>query len=89
LLRRPRSTWTGGSVPPARRPRQRQLTCAELDARPGAARPLHGVTNGLSQTLFGATWPEIYGTAHLGAIRSTIMAVLVIASAIGPASAAA
>jgi MFS family permease len=46
---------------------------------------LYGVTNGLSLTMFGATWPEIYGTAHLGAIRSVIMAVLVVASAIGPA----
>ncbi len=46
---------------------------------------LYGVTNGLSLTLFGATWPEIYGTAHLGAIRSAIMAILVVASAVGPA----
>lgn len=45
---------------------------------------LYGVTNGLSLTLFGATWPEIYGTAHLGAIRSAVVAVLVVASAIGP-----
>lgn len=29
-------------------------------------------------------WPEIYGTAHLGAIRSVVVAVMVLASAMGP-----
>ncbi|TDQ53284.1 MFS transporter [Actinorugispora endophytica] len=45
---------------------------------------LYGVTNGLSLGLFGAVWPEMYGTAHLGAIRSVVVAVLVFASAAGP-----
>ncbi|MFC8372911.1 MFS transporter [Streptomyces sp. NPDC057238] len=45
---------------------------------------LYGVTNGLSLTLFGAVWPEVYGTRHLGAIRSVVVAVLVFASALGP-----
>lgn len=45
---------------------------------------LHGVSNGVSNTLFGALWPEIYGTRHLGAVRSLIMAAMVIASALGP-----
>lgn len=45
---------------------------------------LYGVTNGLSLSLFGATWPEMYGVDHLGAIRSVVMAVLVFASAAGP-----
>lgn len=45
---------------------------------------LYGVSNGFSLSLFGATWPEIYGVGHLGAIRSVVMAVLVFASAAGP-----
>lgn len=45
---------------------------------------LHGVSNGISNTLFGAIWPEVYGTLHLGAVRSLIMAAMVIASALGP-----
>jgi MFS family permease len=45
---------------------------------------LHGVSNGISNTLFGALWPEVYGTRHLGAVRSLIMAAMVIASALGP-----
>lgn len=45
---------------------------------------LHGVSNGFSNTLFGALWPEVYGTRHLGAVRSLIMAAMVIASALGP-----
>ncbi|WP_033440587.1 MFS transporter [Saccharothrix sp. NRRL B-16314] len=45
---------------------------------------LYGVTNGVSLSLFGATWPEIYGVDHLGAIRSVVVAILVFASAAGP-----
>ncbi|MFT5893446.1 MAG: MFS family permease [bacterium] len=45
---------------------------------------LHGISNGISNTLFGAIWPEVYGTLHLGAVRSVIMAAMVIASALGP-----
>ncbi len=45
---------------------------------------LHGISNGISNTLFGALWPEVYGTRHLGAVRSLIMAAMVIASALGP-----
>ncbi|GAB3440888.1 MFS transporter [Actinophytocola sediminis] len=63
------------------------ILLSTVDAQWGlfAFMALYGVTNGLSLTMFGATWPEIYGTAHLGAIRSVIMAVLVVASAVGPA----
>ena len=43
-----------------------------------------GLTNGLALTVFGALWPEIYGTAHLGAIRSFITAIFVLATAAGP-----
>ena len=45
---------------------------------------LIGVSNGLSTTLFGAVWPEIYGLKHLGAIRSLIVAASVFGSAAGP-----
>ncbi len=43
-----------------------------------------GVSYGISSTLFGAIWPEIYGTLHLGAIRSVTVAMMVFASAMGP-----
>ncbi|WP_206442225.1 MFS transporter [Streptomyces boncukensis] len=45
---------------------------------------LYGVTNGLSLSLFGATWPEVYGVGHLGAIRAVVVAVVVCAAAVGP-----
>ncbi|MFI0845459.1 MFS transporter [Mesorhizobium sp. IMUNJ 23232] len=45
---------------------------------------LIGVSNGLSTTLFGAVWPEIYGLKHLGSIRSLIVSASVLASAAGP-----
>ncbi|GHC81887.1 MFS transporter [Nocardiopsis terrae] len=48
---------------------------------------LYGVTNGLSLSLIGTVWPEVYGVAHLGAIRSNIVVVLVLASAAGPGAA--
>lgn len=43
-----------------------------------------GMSNGLSTTLFGAIWPEIYGLRHLGAIRSLVVSAGVLASAAGP-----
>ncbi len=45
---------------------------------------LLGISYGFSTTLFGALWPELYGTAHLGAIRSFIIAVMVFGTALGP-----
>lgn len=45
---------------------------------------LIGISNGFSSTLFGALWPEIYGTKHLGGIRSIMVAILVLATALGP-----
>ena len=45
---------------------------------------LLGMSYGLSSTLFGALWPEIYGAKHLGAIRSVIVSAMVLATAIGP-----
>ena len=43
-----------------------------------------GVSYGISSTLFGALWPEIYGTRHLGAVRSIVVAMMVFFTAAGP-----
>ncbi len=43
-----------------------------------------GLSYGVSSSLFGALWPEIYGVKHLGSIRSIIMAGMVFFSAAGP-----
>ncbi|MDB4338488.1 MFS transporter [bacterium] len=45
---------------------------------------LIGISYGCSSTLFGAIWPEVYGTLHLGAIRSVIVSFMVFATAAGP-----
>ncbi|MDF1607415.1 MFS transporter [Hoeflea sp. YIM 152468] len=45
---------------------------------------LMGVSYGFSSTLFGALWPELYGTRHLGGIRSLIVAFMVFGTAVGP-----
>ncbi|WP_031552736.1 MFS transporter [Parvularcula oceani] len=46
---------------------------------------LLGVSYGLSATLFGALWPEVYGTGYLGGVRSLVSSGMVVATAIGPA----
>lgn len=43
-----------------------------------------GVSYGMSSSIFGAVWPEIYGTRHLGAVRSLVFAGMVFSSALGP-----
>lgn len=45
---------------------------------------LLGISYGISSSLFGALWPEIYGTKHLGSIRAMAVAAMVLASALGP-----
>lgn len=45
---------------------------------------LLGSSYGVSNAVFGAIWPEIYGTRNLGAIRSMVSAAMVFASALGP-----
>ena len=45
---------------------------------------LMGISYGFSSTLFGALWPEVYGTAHLGGIRAIMVALMVLSSALGP-----
>ncbi len=43
-----------------------------------------GISFGMITLVFGSLWPEIYGTRHLGSIRSVITALMVLFSAIGP-----
>ncbi len=43
-----------------------------------------GVSYGFSSTLLGSLWPEVYGTQHLGAIRSVIVSAMVLSTAAGP-----
>jgi MFS family permease len=51
---------------------------------PFAFMALVGMSNGLSTTLFGAVWPEIYGLKHLGSIRALLVAWGVFGTAMGP-----
>ncbi|MAD91715.1 MAG: MFS transporter [Gammaproteobacteria bacterium] len=43
-----------------------------------------GISYGISWTLFGSLWPEIYGTKYLGSVRSITISAVVIATAAGP-----
>ena len=43
-----------------------------------------GMTGGMMSPVVGALWAELYGTAHIGAIRALATSALVLASAIGP-----
>lgn len=43
-----------------------------------------GMTNGSNSTIQGALWAELYGTRHLGAIRSLATSGMVFASALSP-----
>lgn len=45
---------------------------------------LFGISYGVTSTLFGVLWPEVYGTAHLGGIRSVVVSVMVLSTAVGP-----
>ncbi|MDH3978870.1 MAG: MFS transporter, partial [Gammaproteobacteria bacterium] len=45
---------------------------------------LLGISYGIATTLFGSLWPEIYGLAHLGAVRSVTVSAAVLATAAGP-----
>ncbi len=45
---------------------------------------LAGGSTGMSLTAVAAMWPELYGTDHLGAIKSLVAALGVFASALGP-----
>lgn len=43
-----------------------------------------GISYGLTSTMLGALWPEMYGTRHLGGIRALVVAAMVFATAVGP-----
>lgn len=45
---------------------------------------LLGSTSGAATIVLGALWPELYGTAHLGSIRSLVMAAVVVSTALAP-----
>jgi len=45
---------------------------------------LLGMSYGVSNAVFGAIWPEVYGIRHLGSIRAVTSAAMVFASALGP-----
>ena len=46
---------------------------------------LAGVTAGISMTIGGALWAEIYGVAHLGAIRSVVGSITIFGTSVSPA----
>lgn len=45
---------------------------------------LLGISYGISSTLFGSLWPDVYGTVYLGSIRAITVSATVIATAAGP-----
>lgn len=45
---------------------------------------LAGLTVGMATTFFGAFWPGVYGTRHIGAIRAVAVALMVFSSALSP-----
>ena len=45
---------------------------------------LVGITSGLAYAAVTALWAEVYGVAHLGAIRALAVSIMVFASALGP-----
>ena len=45
---------------------------------------LLGLSYGITSTLFGAIWPEVYGIRHLGGIRAITVSLMVFMSAAGP-----
>jgi MFS family permease len=45
---------------------------------------LLGYGAGFGQPALSSLWPELYGTTHLGAIRSVANVVMVFGSALGP-----
>jgi len=46
---------------------------------------LMGISSGMYFTGLSALWAELYGPKHLGAIKSLTNAIMVFASALGPA----
>ena len=64
------------------------LTLVAFDDAAAAALYLTvaGISAGASFTVPSAMWAEIYGVAHLGAIRALVSAVVVVSTAVSPAA---
>ena len=45
---------------------------------------LAGISTGGAMAVGGLLWPELYGTKHLGAIRSLSVSLMVFATALAP-----
>lgn len=60
------------------------LAVATAPPAAAVALGLLGVTAGTNSGISGAVWAELYGTRHLGSIRSLAVALMVFASALGP-----
>lgn len=60
------------------------LACSGPDELLFVVMVLLGISYGIASTLFGSLWPEIYGLANLGAIRSVTISAAVLATAAGP-----
>lgn len=43
-----------------------------------------GTAFGMYAPIFGAVWAELYGTRHLGAIKSSVTALMVLGTALSP-----
>ena len=60
------------------------LGVLEAEWAPFAVMALLGASSGAVTTTLGSVLPEVYGLRHLGAIRATIVAITVFATAVGP-----
>lgn len=49
-----------------------------------AALTFLGISQGIAGAVWGTLLPKVYGTNHLGAVRSLVTAIMVLATAIGP-----
>lgn len=60
------------------------LSVSDSLAGAALAIALMGVTSGGQATLPNAYWAEVYGTRHIGSIKSVVLAFVVLGSALGP-----
>lgn len=60
------------------------MTGAQGISAAGVALAVFGVGQGMQATIPGAFWAELFGTRHIGAIKSAAGAIMVFGSAIGP-----
>ncbi len=62
------------------------LSWSQSLAAAGLAMGLAGLTAGGTTVLFGTIWAELYGSAHLGAIRALAVSLMVVSTALSPAA---